>query len=199
MSEEIVLASGSASRQEMLRKARVAFVAERPMVDEEALRRGLEADGVTPFDLSDALAEAKALRVSRRRPGKLVVGSDQVLEFEGRAIGKSSGPEALLSLLTELSGQTHALHSAAVLARDGVPIWRQVDTAKLTMRRLGTAYLRDYVERNWKDIRHTVGGYKIEEEGVRLFSRIEGDFFTILGMPLVPLLNQLVTIGAIEG
>lgn len=193
----IVLASGSETRATMLRAAGVAFEVERPRLDEAALKAAMLAEGLSPRDLADALAEAKALKVSARRGEALVVGSDQVLACEGRVFGKPETPEEAVEQISALMGRTHLLFSAAVVAQAGRPVWRQVAEAKLTMGRLSEGWVRGYVERNWEAIRHSVGGYRIEEEGVRLMARVEGDHFSILGMPLLPLLQWLALRGEI--
>lgn len=195
--QPLVLASGSTTRAAMLRAAGLAFEAVAPRVDEGALKEALVVEGRPPRDIADALAEMKAARVSAKWPEALVLGSDQVLSCEGRIFSKPASPEAAREQVGALMGQTHRLHSAAVLYSSGEPIWRHVSEARLTMGRLSEGWTKDYVERNWDRIRHSVGGYLIEEEGVRLFTRIEGDHFTILGLPLLPLLQFLSVRGAI--
>lgn len=197
MEEPLLLASGSATRAAMLRAAGVPFAVEAPRVDEAALKEALLAEKRTPRDIADALAEMKAARVSGRRPGALVLGADQTLSCEGRLFSKPASPEEALAQLRDLAGRTHRLHSAAVIYQGGEPVWRQVSEARLTMGRLSDAWLEGYVARNWESLRHSVGGYRIEEEGVRLFTRIEGDHFTILGLPLLPLLGFLSLRGTI--
>jgi septum formation protein len=195
--EPIVLASGSATRAGMLRAAGVPFEAVVARVDEAALKEALLAEASPSRDIADALAETKALRVSGKRPGALVIGSDQVLSCEGRLLSKPGSPEEAREQIMFLLGRTHRLHSAAVIYKDAEPLWRHVSEARLTMGRRSEAWVEGYVARNWEAIRHSVGGYRIEEEGVRLFERIEGDHFTILGMPLLPLLSYLSSRGAI--
>lgn len=193
----LVLASGSETRARMLRAAGLAVAVERPRVDEAAATASLLAEGTRPRDLADALAELKALKVSGRRPEALVIGADQVLELDGAALGPPASPEEAIAQVRALAGRTHALHSAAVLARDGRPLWRHVGTARLTLRPLSEPFVADYMARNWDAVRHSIGGYVIEGEGVRLMERIEGDHFTILGLPLLPLLGQLARLGEI--
>jgi septum formation protein len=195
--EPIVLASGSATRQAMLRAAGVPFEVLVARVDEEALTAALLAEERSPRDIADALAEMKAARVSEKVPGALVVGADQVLSCEGRLLSKPATPDEAREQLLFLMGKTHRLHSAAVIYRGGEPIWRHVSEARLTVGRLSEEWLDGYLQRNWEAVRQSVGGYRIEEEGVRLFSRIEGDHFTILGMPLLPLLSFLAVRGTI--
>ena len=194
----LILASGSEIRRILLDRAGLSFETETARVDEVALRAGLEAEGVSPRDMADALAEAKALRISGKHPGALVIGADQILEFDGRALGKPESREEAAAHLANLSGQSHSLHSAAVLAEDGQPVWRQVSSVRLTMRPLSSEFIGRYLERNWESVRSSVGAYKIEEEGPRLFSRIDGSHFAILGLPLLELLSHLTLRGYLE-
>lgn len=163
------------------------------------MKAGLQAENAPPRDIADTLAEAKARKISPRHPGNLVLGCDQVLAFDGACLSKPETPDDAHRQLASLRGATHRLLSAAVLYRDGEPLWRHVGTARLTMRSFSDEYLGAYVARNWGSIRHSVGAYKLEEEGVRLFSRIEGDYFTILGLPLLELLAYLTLRGDIDG
>ncbi len=190
----LILASTSQTRQTLLRNAGIPFEVHPPRVDEAAVREALTAEGHTPRDLSDALAEMKALRI--RLPG-LVLGCDQVLDHASVPIGKPLSPEDAVAQLTTLSGQRHSLHSAAVVAEEGRPVWRHVATVTLTMRAVTPAYVADYVARNWDDIRHSAGSYTLEGEGARLFHRVDGDYFSVLGLPLLPLLDFLVARGEI--
>jgi septum formation protein len=157
----------------------------------------LLAAGAKSRDVADTLAELKARKVADKRPGDLVLGCDQVLEFEGAVFVKPETQDEARDHLRQLRGKSHRLLSAIVAYEDAQPVWRHVAEARLTMHHISDAYLDEYVTRNWNSIRHSVGGYKIEEEGVRLFSAITGDHFTILGMPLLPLLAWLGTRGMI--
>lgn len=193
----LVLASGSETRARLLRNAGVRFEVVPARVDEEAMKAALLAEAAAPRDIADALAEMKARRVGDKRPESLVLGADQVLEIDRQLLSKPESPEDAKAQIRSLSGRTHRLLSAAVLYEDGKPVWRHVGVARLTMRDISDAYLDDYVARNWDEIRHSVGGYQIEAEGVRLFSRIEGDTFTVQGLPLLELLSYLALRGIV--
>ncbi|MEJ7927005.1 nucleoside triphosphate pyrophosphatase [Sphingobium sp. AN641] len=188
----IVLASQSASRRAMLTAAGVPFEALSPGVDEEAAKEALRADGLDARGLADALAELKALKVSRRVAGALVLGCDQTLSLDdGGMIDKAVDREDAARILRLLSGRVHHLHSAAVIVLGGQPIWRHVERVRMTVRALSDAFIADYLEREWDECRWCVGCYRIEGPGAQLFSRIEGSQFAIQGLPLLPLLDFL--------
>ena len=197
MADPIILASSSEIRATLLRNAGVPFTTEKPRVDEEMIRASLEAEEASPRDIADFLAEAKARKVSLKANGALVIGCDQVLDLDGSVMSKPVDSAECLAQLTALRGKTHRLLSAAVIYKDGEPLWRHVGVVRLTMREFSDDFLRDYVDRNWQSVRWSVGGYKLEEEGVRLMSRIEGDYFNVLGLPMIELLNYLTVRGAL--
>ena len=197
MADPIILASSSEIRATLLRNAGVPFTTEKPRVDEEMIRASLQAEEASPRDIADFLAEAKSRKVSLKANGALVIGCDQVLDLDGSVMSKPADPSECLDQLTALRGKTHRLLSAAVIYKDGEPLWRHVGVVRLTMREFSDDYLRDYVDRNWESVRWSVGGYKLEEEGVRLMSRIEGDYFNVLGLPMIELLNYLTVRGAL--
>ena len=198
MSVPILLASGSSIRAQLLRNAGVPFEVQTARLDEETAKRALLAEGATPRDIADALAEMKARKVSDKNPGVMVLGCDQVLDFDGDLLSKPKSPQDALTQLKAMRGKRHMLLSAAVIYQDAQPIWRHVGQVRLHMRMNSDAYLRGYIDRNWDSIRHAVGAYKLEEEGVRLFTTIDGDYFNVLGMPLLELLNFLAIKGVID-
>ncbi|KIC18216.1 MULTISPECIES: Maf family protein [unclassified Leisingera] len=198
MTAHIVLASGSEIRAHLLRQAGIDFECDVPRLDEDAIKSALLAEEAPPRDIADALAEAKARKISGKHSGKLVLGCDQVLEFEGSLLSKPVSPEDALHQLKEMRGKRHLLLSAAVIYRDGEPIWRHVGQVRLVMRKCSDSYLEDYVARNWDSIRHAVGAYKLEEEGVRLFASIDGSYFNVLGLPLMELISYLGLQGVIK-
>lgn len=191
------LASASLIRLQLLQAAGLTVTATAVRLDEVALRDALVDDGASSRDIADALAEMKARKLADREPTELVLGCDQVLDVNGAAWGKPDCADAARAQLCGLRGQTHRLLSALVLYDAGEPVWRHVGEVRLTMRNFSNGYLDDYLARNWPDIADTVGGYKLESEGARLFERIEGDYFTVLGLPLLPLLGYLAQRGFI--
>jgi len=198
MARQIVLASGSAIREQMLSNAGIAFEAIVPRVDEEMIKIALQAEKATPRDIADALAETKARKIGGKHPDKLVIGCDQVLDFDGQILSKPQTPEEAREQLKALRGKRHSLLSAVVVYHELEPLWRHVGQVRLYMRDISDSYLNEYVDRNWPSLQSSVGGYKLEEEGVRLFSRIEGDYFTILGLPLIEMINYLTASGDLK-
>ncbi|CAN5699868.1 nucleoside triphosphate pyrophosphatase [soil metagenome] len=188
----LVLASRSASRRAMLSAAGVPFEAVAANVDEDAAKAALRAEDVAPRDLADKLAELKALRVSHRDPEALVLGSDSVVALEdGSTLDKPTDRAEAADHLRRLSGKRHELISAAVMAIDGRPVWRVVDRAKMHVRILSDSFIDEYLAVEWPEISGCVGCYRIEGPGAQLFSRIEGSQFTVLGLPLLPVLDYL--------
>lgn len=199
MRNEIILASGSEARRVMLDQAGVVFRMAAPKIDEDSVKASLINQGAGPRDIADALAELKAARISGQNPDAWVIGSDQVLELDGKLYSKPKDMTEARAQLSALSGKRHKLISAAVILHNGVPEWRHIGEVRLTMRPVSAAYIDDYLSRMGTGILATVGCYKLESEGVRLFSRIEGDYFSVLGMPLVEVLAYLTSRGAIAG
>ena len=188
MGEQIILASKSAARRAVLTGAGVPFEVAVAGVDEDAVKTAMLAQGATPRDVADALAEIKAVKISAGRPG-FVIGSDQTLEFEGQLYDKAETLEAAAERLKTMRGKPHKLHSAVVVAKDGVPIWREIVSATLTMRDFSDAFLDEYLALEGEEMLGSVGCYRLEGPGAQLFAKIEGDYFAILGLPLMGLLD----------
>lgn len=192
----IVLASQSASRKAMLDAAGISYEARSSDVDEGAIKR--ELIGVPGGDVAVILAEAKALPVSVSAPGKLVLGGDSLVEVGGRQFDKPVSREQATEHLRFFSGQRMNLHSAAVLVRDGMTVWRHCETALLDVRQLSDSFIDSYLDREWPAVSGCVGVFRIEALGVQLFERIEGSHFTVLGMPLLAVLAALRAQGELE-
>jgi len=176
----------------MLKAAGVPFELLSPNVDEESLKDGLRAEGRNAREVADALAEMKALRLSMRVPGTLVLGCDQTLELEGGdMLDKATDRQDAVRILRMLSGRSHSLHSAAVICENGVPVWRHIETAKLSVRALSDDFIASYLDADWEECRWCVGCYRIEGPGAQLFSAIKGTQFAIQGLPLLSLLDFL--------
>jgi len=199
MTEKIILASSSPFRKALLVNAGVAVDAVPASVDERALEAPLQGSGVSPEDVALVLAEAKAVDVSEKKPGALVLGCDQTLSLGDEVFHKPADMEGARRHLLALSGKTHQLNSAAVLVRDGAVLWRHVGIANLTMRRLDPAFIGRHLARVGDKALASVGAYQIEGEGIQLFEKIDGDYFTIVGLPLLAVLAELRKLGAIDG
>jgi septum formation protein len=197
MTNKLVLASASPFRKSLLQNAGLSFDAETAAIDERAVE-----DALGPTDAEDVavvLAEAKASEVSERHPGSIVIGSDQTLSLGREVFHKPKDMEEARRRLLKLSGKTHHLNSAVVLARDGETLWRYVDVARMTMRPMDPGFVGRHLAGVGDRVLSSVGAYQYEGAGIQLFDRIEGDYFTIIGLPLLPLLAELRRLGAIDG
>jgi len=195
---QLVLASASAARMALLNAAGVRFTARPAPIDERAVEAPLIAAGATPAEVAAALADAKAVAVSHEMNAALVIGADQTLDFEGERWVKPASLKAARDQLGRLAGRTHVLASAVSVAQAGEVRWRHLETAQMTMRPLTRADIDHYVSRLGQDVLLTVGGYKVEGLGIQLFQQIAGDYFAVVGLPLLPLLSYLRAAGAIE-
>ena len=187
----VVLASKSAIRADLLKNAGLTVEIAPADVDERAIEAPAMARGASPADVAVLLAGAKALAVSRARPGAIVIGADQTLALGEERFSKPRDRDGARVHLSKLRGATHVLSSGAAIARDGAVLWTGVQDARLTMRTFSDAFLEAYLDRMGAVVTTTVGGYQLEGLGIQLFERIEGDTFTILGLPLLALLEGL--------
>ena len=198
MSMQLVLASSSLARSQVLNNAGVVHEILSPQIDEDSVKVAMLADGYSHRDIADKIADMKARKVSLQRAESYVLGCDQVLSFAGSLYSKPETKFNLETQLREMSGKTHQLISAAVIYKDMQPIWRHVGVATLSMDSLSDSVIEKYVEKNWDTVKFCVGGYEIERSGVQLFNEIQGDYFCILGLPLLEIMNFLKVRGVLE-
>lgn len=199
MMTQLILASASKHRAALLHNAGLVFNQMPSGLDERSIEAPLEEADVPPGDRAEILAEAKAVDVSESNPGALVLGCDQILSLDDTVLHKVADMEAARRRLLALSGKTHFLHSSAVLVRDGQTLWRHVTPCAMTMRSLSPNYIGRYLAQTGQQVLSSVGAYQIEGQGVHLFSRIEGDFFSIVGLPMLPVLEALRQNEIIDG
>lgn len=195
--EKLVLASASTIRSELLRLNHVAFDVMPAHVDETAIKAAMRAEGAPPRDIADKLADVKARKVANRRPEGIVLGCDQVLVHGNDLIDKPADAYELRNQLAVLRGSSHTLLSAAVIYEAAQPVWRYIGQAQLVMRNFSDGFLDSYIAHNRDDLLATVGGYRLEADGPSLFSRVQGDYFSVLGMPLLEILAFLRSRGVI--
>ena len=193
----IILASGSAIRRKLMEDAGIEFEVIAKPVDEAAIKDAMLAESARLQDIADALAEAKSLRVSRIEPG-LVIGADQIMVMDGQLFDKPKDIDAARERLKLMRGKTHYLVGAVVISENGSPVWRHLAKTKLTMRDFSDAFIEDYLKAEGELVTKSVGAYRFEGLGAQLFSHVEGDFFSILGLSLLPVMDYLRTRGALS-
>lgn len=194
----VVLASASKARRALLENAGISVTVDPATVDEDEIKRSMKANGASALQTAERLAETKALRVSARHRGALVFGADQMLECGGVWFDKPADRDHAAAHLTALAGRTHHLISAVVCVRDGERLWHHVEIASLTMRPLSKAFIARYLDAVGANVLSSVGAYQLEGLGAHLFARIDGDYFTVLGLPMLPVLAFLREHGVIE-
>ncbi len=194
----LVLASGSATRAALLTAAGLRFTAQAAAVDEGAVKESLQAEGATPAQTAETLAELKAQRVAAGHPGALVIGADQMLSCNALWFDKPPDRDHAAAQLRALSGKTHELSTAVCVVRDSGRLWHHNAVARLTMRPLSDAFINAYLDAAGPQVQASVGAYQLEGKGAQLFARVEGDFFTVLGLPLLPLLDFLRANGVLR-
>jgi len=193
----IILASGSASRRSLLAGAGIQAQAIKPNVDEEAAKKAMRSDKLSVRDQAMQLAEIKAIKISSQMSG-LVIGGDQMLNLDGVAFDKPKNLDDAAKHLKKLSGKPHTLETAIVIAENGIPVWRHLARPTLTVRTLSEGFIKSYIKSCGPPLLTTVGAYQLEGMGAQIFSKIEGDYFSILGLPLFPLLDYFRTRGVLE-
>jgi len=194
----LVLASASSTRQAMLSAAGVAFTVSPASLDEASLMQDLIAKGADASTVAATLAQQKAILVSRANPRQVVLGGDSVLSLDQEILGKSRDLAALKALLLKMSGRSHDLVSSAALAKDGHVLWHHTARSRMTVRHLSEIFIDAYLAREGEALLGSVGGYRFEGFGAQLFEKVEGDYFSILGMPLLPVLGQLRALGLLD-
>lgn len=196
----VILASTSKARAKLLEAAGLAFIVEPPGLDEGVMLQAISGErSLDPHDVAEVLARAKAEAVSDLASGAYVIGADQVLVLEDRIFTKPDSMEAARRQLLDLRGKSHTLHTAVALATNGETVWSETQIATLTMRKLSPEFIGRYLAAAGEDVLSSVGAYQLESLGIQLFEKIDGDYFSILGLPLLPLLDTLRREGVIEG
>lgn len=198
MIPNLILASGSPFRRQLMEAAGLAFEIEPARIDERAVEAPLVEAGATPDEVAASLASAKARDVAAKWPGKFIVGSDQVMSMDGDIFHKCRSVEDARRQLRTMRGRTHKLSSAVSIFHEGAEVWRHVATASMTFRDFSDTFLEHYMDRAGTNVLLTVGAYSFEGLGLQLFERVAGDYFTIIGLPMLPLLAALRDLNVIE-
>ena len=194
----LILASSSKHRSELLKNAGISFVSESANIDEREVEKPILASGMSGADVAEVLALAKAADVSARNPGAFVIGCDQTLTFEGELLHKPANMEEVRRRLLALSGKTHELNSAICIVQDGEQLWNHLSVSRITFRELDPGFVGRHVASVGEGLLGSVGAYQVEGPGIQLFDKMEGDFFSIVGLPLLPLLKELQKLGLLE-
>ncbi len=194
----IILASKSQMRSELLLKAGLKFTVADAAIDEKEVKLSYVNEGYSARDLADVLADMKAKKLSCKHPDKLVIGCDQTMEYNGQILSKANNPIELVDQLKHLRNRSHTFYSACVVYFANKAEWRFIGSATITMRNLSDEYISKYVDDNWNEVQHSVGGYQIENSGISFLSKINGDYFSILGLPIIQLIDHLVNRGVLK-
>ena len=197
MKTELILASESSIRSKILTNANIHFKSVPAKIDEESIKKSCLVESIKLEQISNILADYKAKKISLKYPGVMVIGCDQTLIFKNELLSKTKNRTDVFNRLQSMNNNEHTLFSSAVIYQDNIPIWSTTTKAKLKMRNNNDNYLNEYIDRNYNQIVRSTGCYMIEGEGIRLFTKIEGDYFTILGIPLLPILDFLCIRGEI--
>ena len=198
MTNGIILASKSQIRSALLLKAGIEFTAIEAAIDEKEVKSSYVKEGYSARDIADVLADMKAKKLSYKYPDNLIIGCDQILEHNGQILSKAANPIDLVDQLKILRNNSHTFYSACVVYFGNKPEWRFIGSATMTMRNLSDEYIFKYVEDNWSEVKYSVGGYQIENCGISFFSKINGDYFSILGLPIIQLIDHLLNRGVLK-
>jgi len=198
MTNGIILASKSQIRSALLLKAGVEFTAIEAAIDENEVKSSYVNEGYSARDIADVLADMKAKKLSYKYPDKLIIGCDQIMEYNGRILSKAENHIDLVDQLKTIRNNNHKFYSACVVYFANKPEWRFIGSATMTMRNLSDEYISKYVDDNWNEVKYCVGGYQIENCGISFFSKINGDYFSILGLPIIQLIDHLLNRGVLK-